>query len=55
MTNDEYREMNRSGLITDKAKSEHLDLHFCYEWDGLLVYKEMKESECCTCFKKEKE
>lgn len=30
-------------------------LHFCCEWDYLLIDKTMREYECCRCYKESKQ
>lgn len=38
-----------SGEIDQEAKHFLLGVHFCPDWDGMAIYKDSPEWECCTC------
>lgn len=37
--------------IVDDDLLKYPGLHFCHEWDGLLIDKRSPEYEACLCFK----
>ena len=47
-----YRAVDKLGVISDELKKLYPTLHFCYEWDLMLVDDGMPEFECCSCLKK---
>lgn len=42
-------EIERSGVIPDEAKFMNPTLHFCEDWDGLLIDENDPEFEHCKC------
>lgn len=36
--------------IAEKWRAEgRFRIHWCNDWDGMLIHAEMPEAECCTC------
>ena len=44
-----WRRWNESGRIPFWARLIWPTLHFCGDFDGLLIDRTMGEWECCTC------
>jgi hypothetical protein len=47
-------EMMEEGIIPLDELDKRPTLHFCYEWDGLVIEEGDAEFECCNCFEENK-
>lgn len=54
MTPERYKELqyNQDAQLTPEEQAE--GWFFCCEWDGMLITKDWREAECCTCIEKDK-
>ena len=43
------RAIDRAGVITEADMKGHPTLHFCPEWDGLVIDITCDEYEACLC------
>jgi hypothetical protein len=50
-----YSRIKRAESIPWWARLLWPTLHYCCEWDGLLIDKSMDEYECCRCHKEAKQ
>lgn len=48
-----FWQINNSGVIPEELIEKYPTLHFCIEWDFLLIEEGMEEFECCLCLKHE--
>lgn len=49
-TNAEKWEMTINGEIPDEAKEKSPYIHFCSDWDELVIEEGDPEFESCNCF-----
>ena len=54
LTEDEYRVFTKGGYIPLKYREREPTLHFCNEWDGMLIDKTDPEFEVCLCYAKQR-
>lgn len=43
-------EIERAGVIPDECRFLNPTIHFCPDWDGLLIDDNDPEIESCHCF-----
>jgi hypothetical protein len=48
---EDYNRINNTDLITDDDMKNYPRIHFCPEWDYLLIDASFPEFECCICYK----
>jgi len=51
MDGTEYKRIDDLGEITPEDQNKYPFLHFCHEWDGMLIDETFPEFDCCICFK----
>ena len=49
MTDAEYRRIEFRGEIYDEELAQYPKLHWCPDWDYMLVNDDMDAFEACTC------
>ena len=53
-TNEEEQELLRQEFLEWRGvESTGKDLHYCHDWDGLVVDSNSPEYDSCNCFPKE--
>lgn len=48
---DRLRIEKKGGVLLKKDIEKYPFLHYCWEWDNMLIYEEDPEFESCLCYR----
>ena len=49
----ELKQIDSVGVVTRNQGIKYPYLHWCHEWDGMLIDDSDPEFDCCLCYPKE--